>query len=97
MSSDTARPAGKGLSKAFVWFHATSANGGAMAIMPALTLDERERNDVLSKGAGVCALMYTIASTFTPPTGGIGGELSQSDAHLRCVFRSLLLGACTRL
>ena len=74
MSSDTARPAGKGLSKAFVWFHATSANGGAMAILPALTLDERERNDVLSKGAGVCALMYTIASTLTPQLVALVGS-----------------------
>lgn len=58
MSSDTARPAGKGLSKAFVWFHATSANGGAMAILPALTLDERERNDVLSKVMFTSSVYY---------------------------------------
>lgn len=54
MSSDTARPAGKGL----VWFHATSANGGAMAILPALTLDERERNDVLSKVMFTSSVYY---------------------------------------
>ena len=36
-----------------------------MAILPAMTLDDAERNDVLAKGAGVCALMFTIASTFS--------------------------------
>lgn len=45
-----------------------------MAILPALTLDEKERNDVLSKGAGVCALMYTIASTFTPQLVSLVGS-----------------------
>lgn len=36
-----------------------------MAILPAMTLDDQERNDVVAKGAGVCALMFTIASTFS--------------------------------
>ncbi len=36
-----------------------------MAILPAMTLDDEERNDVVSKGAGVCALMFTIASSFS--------------------------------
>ena len=36
-----------------------------MAILPAMTLDDDVRNDVLTKGAGVCALMFTIASTFS--------------------------------
>ena len=36
-----------------------------MAILPAMTLDDEERNDVVAKGAGVCALMFTIASTFS--------------------------------
>ncbi len=35
-----------------------------MAILPAMTLDDGVRNSVVSKGAGVCALMFTIASTF---------------------------------
>lgn len=35
-----------------------------MAILPAMTLDDEERNSVVAKGAGVCALMFTIASTF---------------------------------
>ena len=36
-----------------------------MAILPAMTLDDGVRNDVLAKGAAVCALMFTIASTFS--------------------------------
>ena len=36
-----------------------------MAILPAMTLDDEERNDVVAKGAGVCALMFTIASSFS--------------------------------
>lgn len=36
-----------------------------MAILPAMTLDDEERNDVVAKGAGVCALMFTVASTFS--------------------------------
>lgn len=36
-----------------------------MAILPAMTLDDEERNDVVAKGAGICALMFTIASTFS--------------------------------
>lgn len=36
-----------------------------MAILPAMTLDDDERNKVLTLGAGVCALMFTIASTFS--------------------------------
>ncbi len=36
-----------------------------MAILPAMTLDDEERNDVVAKGAAVCALAFTIASTFS--------------------------------
>lgn len=36
-----------------------------MAILPAMTLDDEERNSVIAKGAGVCALAFTIASTFS--------------------------------
>ena len=36
-----------------------------MAILPAMTLNDNVRNDVLTKGAGCCALMFTIASTFS--------------------------------
>lgn len=36
-----------------------------MAILPAMTLDDQERNDVVAKGAAVCALAFTIASTFS--------------------------------
>ena len=36
-----------------------------MAILPAMTLNDEVRNDVLAKGAAVCALMFTIASTFS--------------------------------
>ena len=36
-----------------------------MAILPAMTLDNQVRNDVVAKGAACCALMFTIASTFS--------------------------------
>jgi Na+/melibiose symporter-like transporter len=36
-----------------------------MAILPAMTLNDDVRNKVLTLGAGVCALMFTIASTFS--------------------------------
>lgn len=36
-----------------------------MAILPAMTKDDQERNSIIAKGAGVCALMFTIASTFS--------------------------------
>ena len=36
-----------------------------MAILPAMTKDDQTRNSVIAKGAGVCALMFTIASTFS--------------------------------
>lgn len=36
-----------------------------MAILPAMTLDDEERNDVVAKGAGVCALAFTVASTLS--------------------------------
>ena len=35
------------------------------AILPAMTLDDQARNSVISKGAGVCALSFTIASSFS--------------------------------
>lgn len=36
-----------------------------MAVLPAMTLNDDVRNKVLTIGAGVCALMFTIASTFS--------------------------------
>lgn len=36
-----------------------------MAILPAMTLNDQVRNDVVAKGAGVCALAFTICSTFS--------------------------------
>lgn len=36
-----------------------------MAILPAMTLDDEERNSVVAKGAAVCALAFTVASTFS--------------------------------
>lgn len=34
------------------------------ALLPCMTLDDAERNSILSKGAGVCAVAFTIASSF---------------------------------
>ncbi len=53
-----------------------------MAILPAMTLDDQERNDVLAKGAGVCALMFTIASTFSVQLVEIFG----SYRRLMCIY-----------
>ena len=53
-----------------------------MAILPAMTLDDEERNDVIAKGAGVCALMFTIASTFSTQLVEIFG----SYRNLMCTY-----------
>ena len=63
-----------------------------MAILPALTLDEQEHNHVIAIGAGVTALMFTIASTFSNSTDGLGGQLSQFNGHLRRV-RTIIVSA----
>lgn len=44
-----------------------------MAILPAVTRDNAQRNKVVSAGAGFCAFSFTIASTFTPQLTGIFG------------------------
>ena len=53
-----------------------------MAILPAMTLNDDVRNSVLTKGAAVCALMFTIASTFStqlaPPSWS---AFSEATAH----------------
>ncbi|MDO5337478.1 MAG: MFS transporter [Eubacteriales bacterium] len=53
-----------------------------MAILPAMTLDDQERNDVVAKGAGICALMFTIASTFSNQLVAIFG----SYRNLMCIY-----------
>lgn len=53
-----------------------------MSILPAMTLDDQERNDVVAKGAGVCALMFTIASTFSTQLVEIFG----SYRNLMCTY-----------
>lgn len=53
-----------------------------MAILPAMTLDDQERNDVLAKGAAVCGLMFTIASTFSTQLVQIFG----SYRRLMCIY-----------
>ena len=37
-----------------------------MAVLPAVTRDNKTRNQVIAMGAGFCAISFTIASTFTP-------------------------------
>ena len=56
-----------------------------MAILPAMTLDDEERNDVVSKGAAVCALAFTIASTFSTQLV----ELVGSYRTLMCMYAVL--------
>lgn len=53
-----------------------------MAILPAMTLDDEERNNVIAKGAGICALMFTIASTFSTQLVDIFG----SYRNLMCTY-----------
>ena len=57
------------------------------AILPAMTMDDRIRNDVLSKGAGCCALMFTIASTFSEQLVAIFG----SYRTLMCLYALLAI------
>lgn len=35
------------------------------AILPAMTLNDEERNDAIAKGAGICAIAFTVASSFS--------------------------------
>lgn len=37
-----------------------------MAILPAVTRENKTRNQVIAMGAGFCAVSFTVASTFTP-------------------------------
>ncbi len=53
-----------------------------MAILPAMTKNDQERNSVIAKGAGVCALMFTIASTFSTQLVEIFG----SYRRLMCFY-----------
>lgn len=46
-----------------------------MAVIPAATKDNGERNKIIAMGAGTCALAFTVASTFTTKiTGFFGGS-----------------------
>lgn len=53
-----------------------------MAILPAMTLDDQERNSVVAKGGAVSALMFTIASTFSTQLVEIFG----SYRNLMCTY-----------
>ncbi|MGF0033877.1 MFS transporter [Bariatricus sp. SGI.154] len=60
-----------------------------MAILPAMTLDDQERNDVVAKGAAVCALAFTVASTFSTQLVQIFGSYRNIMcfyAVFACVF-----------
>ncbi|MDO4623394.1 MAG: MFS transporter [Eubacteriales bacterium] len=65
-----------------------------MAILPAMTLDDGERNSVISIGAGCCALMFTIASTFNSQLvelfGGTG-EGQHGYRNLMCTYAVLAI------
>ena len=63
-----------------------------MAILPAMTLDDQERNSVIAKGAGVCALAFTIASTFNTQLVNLfgGTEAGQHGyRNLMCLYAVL--------
>ena len=57
------------------------------AILPAMTMDDRIRNDVLSKGAGCCALMFTVASTFSEQLVAVFGNYRT----LMCLYAVLAI------
>lgn len=57
------------------------------AILPAMTLDDQERNSVISKGAGVCALAFTIASSFSTQLVEIFGGYR----NLMCTYAVLAI------
>ena len=52
-----------------------------------MTMDDRIRNDVLSKGAGCCALMFTVASTFSEQLVAVFG----SYRTLMCLYAVLAI------
>ena len=58
-----------------------------MAILPAMTLNDEERNDVTALGGAVCALMFTIASTFSTQLVPIFG----SYRNLMCTYAVLAI------
>lgn len=58
-----------------------------MAILPAMTLNDQVRNDVVAKGAGVCALAFTICSTFSTQLVQIVG----SYRTLMVIFSALAI------
>ncbi|MCC8067083.1 MAG: MFS transporter, partial [Clostridiales bacterium] len=58
-----------------------------MAILPAMTLDDGERNSIVAKGAGVCALAFTVASTFSTQLVEIFG----SYRTLMCLYAVLAI------
>ncbi len=45
-----------------------------MAILPAATLNDQERNKIIAMGAGVCAVAFTVASTWTPQLVAVFGN-----------------------
>lgn len=65
-----------------------------MAILPAMTKDDGERNSVIAKGAGVCALMFTIASTFSTQIVEFckfGDENANGYRRLMCFYAVLAI------
>lgn len=57
------------------------------AILPAMVLDDGERNSILAKGAGCTALMFTIASTFSEQLVAFFG----SYRRLMCMYAVLAI------
>lgn len=57
------------------------------AILPAMVLDDQERNSILAKGAACTALMFTIASTFSEQLVAFFG----SYRRLMCLYAILAI------
>lgn len=53
-----------------------------MAILPAAVRSNEQRNMIISMGAGVCAIMFTIGSTFTSNITGFFNKLGFQNGYI---------------
>lgn len=53
-----------------------------MAVLPAVVRSNRERNTIITMGAGVCALAFTIGNTFTPQITGFFEGLGFRNGYI---------------
>lgn len=58
-----------------------------MAILPAMTMDDAQRNRAISAGAASCAIAFTVASTFSTQLARLAG----SYRTLMCIYALLAI------